>query len=194
MSPAPVLACPFVLDRGVPRIRALVGAVLALAMTIGACADDDDPTGTGDPPAAAAETTVATTSTVVVAGDPVNRLTLVVGDCFTTYVLGTESVTARQRCDTPHLHEVFAAHVHPARFGEAWPGDEALQKYALRLCYGDFEAFVGEIYELSELAIGAITPPQTNWEDAKARFRTILCYLTRVDGTPVTTSLRGARI
>lgn len=171
----------------------MIAALLAPLALLGACSDD-----TGG--AAAATTTAApagattTSTTVPILGDPLNQYTLVLGDCFNRYDVGTTAITTRLSCDEPHQREVYFVATHPAPFGEPWPGDDPLQRYALRLCYQNFSSFVGVIYELSELGIGALTPPQPNWEDERARYRGITCYLTRNDGKPMVGSMRGKAV
>ena len=131
---------------------------------------------------------------MAIVGDPVNQYTLSLGDCFNHYDVGKEAITTRSSCDGPHQREVYATIVHPAPFGDPWPGDDALQRYGLRLCYQSFASFVGVIYELSELGIGVLTPPQLNWEDSRARYRGITCYLARNDARPLVGSMRGKAI
>lgn len=173
------------------RLLLAFAALGAAALPLG-CTDS----GGGGANAGAATTTVptggsTTSTTVAIVGDPLNQYTLVVGDCFNRYEIGATAVTTRVPCEEPHQREVYLAATHPAAFGEPWPGDDVLQRYAQRLCYQGFAAFVGVIYELSELGIGALTPPQPNWEDERARYRGILCYLTRNDGKPLVGSMRG---
>jgi len=170
--------------------------VTALAfVSAAACSDDTGTTG------AAPSTTVAaplgatsTTTTIAITGDPVNQFTFVPGDCFNRYEVGTDVITTKVPCEGPHQREVYSTVNHPAPFGEPWPGDEALQRYGSRLCYQSFETFVGVIYELSELGIGVLTPPRVNWEDARARYRGITCYLTRNDSRLLVGSMRGKAV
>lgn len=166
-----------------------------LAVFPAACTDDGDSPAEGavDAPGVTTEAGLpATTTSVVITGEPLNRYTLVLGDCFNTYVVGTDAITTKVPCESPHRHEVYATHVHPARFGEPWPGDEALQRYALQLCYGDFATFAGVIFELSRLSIGAITPPRPNWEDAKARYRGIQCFVSGPADEPLVGTMQGS--
>ena len=94
-------------------------------------------------------------------------------------------------CETPHDAEIFHYETHPAPFGEPYPNDREMQKYALRVCYTPFESFAGTLYELSRLDIGVITPTRENFEDAKARFRGISCYVNDEDGEQLVGSMRG---
>jgi hypothetical protein len=176
------------------RSHAALALLGACTVLVGACSDDT-PADPAVPSTAASSTAASSTSTTVaIVGDPLNQFTLVLGDCFNRYDVGATNVTTKLPCDEPHQREVYATATHPARFGEPWPGDDALQQYGLRLCYQNFQAFVGVIYELSELGIGVLTPPQENWDDERARYRGITCYLTRNDGKPLVGSMRGKAV
>jgi hypothetical protein len=169
-----------------------VGAVLALALAAGC--SDDAPAGGATTTSTTSQPVGATTTSAgapAIVGDPINVYTLALGDCFNRYATGTDTITTRVPCDAEHEGEVFATLVHPAPFGDPWPGADALQQYGLRLCYQKFEAFAGIIYELSELGIGVLTPPQANWDDAKARYRGITCYVQRNSAKPLVGSMRG---
>jgi hypothetical protein len=172
-----------------------VGALLLLIPAILALSGCNDDEGAD----AATETTTsvagdaagnATTSTMVQpVGDPVTRYQLVVGDCFNRYE--SIDVITRVACDGPHDAEMFHYETHPAPFGEPYPNDREMQKYALAVCYAQFESFTGGLYELSRLDIGVITPTKENFEDAKARFRGIACYVTDQAGEPLVLTMRG---
>jgi Septum formation len=168
--------------------------VTILLTAVGCSGDQGSPGADAASGAAGTPTSSTTSTTVPIVGDPVNQYTLVLGDCFNRYEVDKQEITAKVPCEGPHQREVFATLVHPSPFGDPWPGDDALQRYGLRLCYQGFEAFVGIIYELSELGIGVLTPPQINWEDAKARYRGITCYLVRNDGQPLMGSMRGKAV
>ncbi|HEX7094796.1 MAG TPA: septum formation family protein [Acidimicrobiales bacterium] len=122
-------------------------------------------------------------------GEPISRYSLQVGDCFNVYE--SIDVTTRVPCEMPHDREVFHAESHPAPHGEPYPGDREMQRYALQVCYQQFEAFAGILYELSRLDIGAITPTKENFEDARARYRGITCYVQDTSRKPLVGSMRG---
>lgn len=177
------------------RPLAAIAALVACAIATACSGGSGDAGGASGATGTTATGTASTTSTTVaILGDPLNQFTLVLGDCFNRYDVGTNAITTKLSCDEPHQREVYFVASHPAAFGEPWPGDDALQRYALRLCYQNFAAFVGVIYELSELGIGALTPPQANWEDERARYRGITCYLIRNDGKPLVGSMRGKAV
>jgi hypothetical protein len=122
-------------------------------------------------------------------GEPVGRLQLVVGDCFNRY--DSIEVFTRVPCEGEHAGEVFHFENHPAPFGDPYPSDRDLRTYALQVCYAQFQPFVGVQYEVSMLEIGAFTPPKENWEDSKARYRGIICYVTAESGEPLVGTMRG---
>jgi hypothetical protein len=174
-----------------PARRAIALAVLVIA--VGACSPSD---GAGDPAAGGSTSTTApaaapTTSSLVPVGDPVNRFTLAVGDCFNRY--DAIEVTTRVPCDTPHDREAFAKLSYPAPFGEPFPSEPTMEHFAIQGCYAEFAAYVGAIYELSTLGVGAITPTKENFEDQKARYRGITCFLVSNDGKPLVGSMRGTK-
>jgi hypothetical protein len=146
-----------------------------------------DPTTSSPDDLAPADAT--STTMVQPVGDPVNRYQLVVGHCFNRYE--SIDVITRVPCDGPHDAEVFHYETHPAPFGEPYPNDREMQKYALGVCYAQFESFAGVLYEISRLDIGVITPTQENFEDAKARYRGITCYVSDQEGEPLVGSMRG---
>jgi hypothetical protein len=182
------------------RIGAALAAAIALVLLAGACsgtssagsssntAGASTTTAASNAEAAAGDPNAATTTSLVPVGDPVNKFTLAVGDCVNRYE--SIDVTTRVACDSPHDREVFELLTYPAPFGEPYPGDQKLQDFAKRGCYTAFEPYTGSLYELSDLNIGAITPTKQNFEDAKARYRRITCYLNRSDGKPLVGSMR----
>jgi hypothetical protein len=169
----------------------LAVAVLLLAVVTGACSDDDGTAGaTPETTAAPAAEVLASTTTTAAepVGEQVTRYSLNAGDCFNVY--DALNVITRVPCDQPHDREVFHTDRHPAPFGEPFPGDRAMQRFATDLCYRHFEAFNGGIYEVSALQLGAFTPTQQNFEDAKARYRGITCFVYQ-SGSQLTGSMRG---
>lgn len=175
------------------RLLAGIAALTVVAAVATGCSNDD---GASAADAAVGSTTTApvdggaTTTTTMPepVGEPVTRYSLNLGDCFNVY--NALHVITRVACDQPHDREVFHAETHPAPHGEPYPGERAMQRYAMQVCYRQFEAFTGGIYELSALEIGAFTPTQKNFEDAKARYRGITCWL-HGRGSQLTGSVYG---
>jgi hypothetical protein len=175
------------------RHRLLATTLLAatlLALTAG-CSDDGDAAATGETTTTvpAAGGTAPTTSALTPVGDPVTRYDLAVGDCFNQY--DEIDVITRVPCDAPHDAEVFHYENHPAPFGEPYPNDREMERYARRVCYAQFAAFAGVLYEVSRLEIGVITPNKENFEDSKARYRGITCYVHDEAGEDLVGTMRN---
>ncbi len=183
--------------------RRLLAAV-ATAILLAACTDDPS-----DPQSPTSGPTEVTTSIVEVrptladegipnwVGDVVNLHDLDDGVCFNRYSWVQDDrhveLDTRVPCGGPHQHEVYLRTEHPARAGAPWPGDREMEAFARAQCYGAFADFVGEIYELSELELGYLTPSRTDFEHEDARFRGIHCYLLRDDGEEMVGSARDSR-
>ena len=118
------------------------------------------------------------------------------GDCFNRIEdlrAGRKVViTARLDCDAPHTYEVFHTFDLDAPHPSTYPGDTAIYDYSRKLCYEQFEAFVGRIYELSVYEIGVFTPDRANFEHDVARYRRVHCWLYRSDLQQVRGSARGS--
>lgn len=129
-------------------------------------------------------------------GEVVNQYSLEVGDCFNQrreLRSGLPVVTTtRVECNSPHEFEVFHRLDFPVGFPALHPGDKVMRDFALESCYRAFDAWVGEIYELSSLEIEVITPTQDNFEDPVARYRGIHCLAHLSDGSLLTETTEGS--
>ena len=130
-----------------------------------------------------------------IAGEITNEYNLVDGDCFNRFE-GLQAgrrlaITARIGCDEPHWGEVYHTFDLDAPHPAIYPGDDAVRGFALKVCYEQFEAFVGEIYELSVYEIGVFTPNRTNFEHEVARYRGVHCWLRDAGDEPVSGTARG---
>lgn len=183
--------------------RRLLAAV-AMAILLAACTDDpSDPQSPTSGPAEATTSIVEVRPTLADegipnwVGDVVNLHDLEDGVCFNRYSWVQDDrhveLDTRVPCGGPHQHEVYLRTEHPARAGAPWPGDREMEAFARAQCYGAFADFVGEIYELSELELGYLTPSRTDFEHEDARFRGIHCYLLRDDGEEMVGSARDSR-
>ena len=183
--------------------RRLLAAV-AMAILLAACTDDpSDPQSPTSGPAEATTSIVEVRPTLADegipnwVGDVVNLHDLEDGACFNRYSWVQDDrhveLDTRVPCGGPHKHEVYLRTEHPARAGAPWPGDREMEAFARAQCYGAFAAFVGEIYELSELELGYLTPSRTDFEHEDARFRGIHCYLLRDNGEEMVGSARDSR-
>ena len=128
-------------------------------------------------------------------GEIINEYSLVEGDCFNR-LEGLQSgrrlaITARVGCDQNHWAEVYHTFELDAAYPTVYPGDDAVRGFALRVCYEQFEAFVGETYELSVFEIGVFTPNRTNFEHEEARYRGVHCWLYHTDDLPLSETARG---
>ena len=128
-------------------------------------------------------------------GEIISEYSLVEGDCFNRFE-GLQAgrrlaITARTGCDEPHWGEVYHTFDLDAPDPAIYPGDDAVRGYALRVCYEQFEPFVGEIYELSVYDIGVFTPNRTNFEHEVARYRGVHCWLYDPNDESVSGSAEG---
>ena len=183
--------------------RRLLAAV-AMAILLAACTDNpSDPQSPTSGPAEATTSIVEVRPTLADegipnwVGDVVNLHNLEDGACFNRYSWVQDDrhveLDTRVPCGGPHQHEVYLRTEHPARAGAPWPGDREMEAFARAQCYGAFADFVGEIYEVSELELGYLTPSRTDFEHEDARFRGIHCYLLRDDGEEMVGSARDSR-
>jgi hypothetical protein len=174
------------------RAGVAVAWAVVLLLVLAGC-NDDGGAGAGAAPEPTTSTTTpdaATSSTMVQpVGDPLPTDRLVVGDCFNTY--DDIDVTTRVTCDAPHDGEVFHYENHPAPFGDPYPNERELEKYAMRACYAQFETFTGGLYEVSRLEIGVFTPTKAQWLDSDGRYRGITCFVHDPSGTELVGSMRG---
>ena len=121
-----------------------------------------------------------------VRGSVINQYSLNVGDCFNRLenrAAGQSVViTSLISCREPHDHQIYHLLNYPAPHPSIYPGDDVMREFAVQSCYRQFAQWVGNDYETSELDIGVITPPQSNFEDDVARYRSIHCWVERSDG------------
>ena len=190
-------------------MRVLLRIVAAAAPLMAACSSDtvaplalDDPAefvserfdaDGAAPPSPEGESAAghgqAATVPTRIRGSVVDQFSLRVGDCFNrleTLSIGrTAVVTSLIDCDLPHDHQIYHVLDYPAPHPSIYPGDSVMDSFAVQSCYREFEQWVGNDYETSELDIGVITPPQLNFEDDESRYRSIHCFLERFDGDPL---------
>ena len=123
-------------------------------------------------------------------GSVIDQFSLSIGDCFNRLenLLAGQSavITSLIGCEDPHDHQIYYLLNYPAPHPSIYPGDNVMSEFALQSCYREFAAWVGNDYETSELDIGVITPPQSNFVDDNARYRLIHCWVERFDGEPLT--------
>lgn len=91
-------------------------------------------------------------------------------------------------CSRPHAYEVYR--IHRASEGR-YPGREALEALADKVCESGFQSFVGRAYEDSDLDFHVLWPSEDGWNDE--RDREIVCLLASMDDTLLTGSMRGSK-
>ena len=125
----------------------------------------------------------------------VNPYDLDAGQCFNSYLtaLGDnqfQELTTVVECSGPHDGEVYFQIMHPAPWGEPYPGVEEMGAWAQQQCYEQFSGFVGQEYELSDLDIGILQPTDLTWTDPIGRHREVTCYVEAWRGGRLLGSMR----
>jgi len=111
-----------------------------------------------------------------------------VGDCYDDQVFFSDQVTdvPAVPCDEPHDNEVYAIF---DLTGDQFPGDETASTLADDGCMDRFEAYVGETYEESVLAITHLVPSEGSWEQIGDR--EVVCVAYHMELEKLTGSVRG---
>jgi len=131
-------------------------------------------------------------------GLPVDPDALVVGDCFNRYAglqnYQTIEIITKRPCEQPHDAEVFYKSDYAGSVtANTYPGKENLTTESIRVCYDNFQSFVGRAYETSSYQLGYFVPQQDRWESTEARYRAVTCYVTAyVKGTKLTGTVRDS--
>lgn len=202
-----------VASRIVPNVRVVFTWISLIGFIAASCSaggdGGSDRAAVSDPAAAAAGSDAATTATRVdqgdeeidifdatqIRGEPINQYDLVTGDCFNrleTLRAGRKVViTTKLGCDEAHQFEVFHKFDYDAPHPAIFPGDDVMTEFGMRTCYGEFDSYVGQMYELSEFEIGIFIPTRTNFEDSRSRYRGITCWLYSIESTETEGSARG---
>jgi len=176
--------------------------VVLLALTVGGCTNAREEA--GEQPGPTSTTSLSETRPAVPnesapdwVGAVVNLHDLAAGDCFNQYSWSNDErfieINTKVDCAGPHQKEIYLRAEHPARAGAPWPGDREMDAFATAECYGAFSDFVDEIYELSELELGFLTPSRTNFEDDVARFRGVHCYVHLGGDVELVGTARGSK-
>lgn len=131
-------------------------------------------------------TTVAFLTAVAMA--PVPMLT--VGNCLDGIDEGATVSAAATRsvdCANPHENEVVASLDYSP--DGAFPGQAALDAFALTHCPTAFESYVGISYEQSSLGMLPVMPTDLTWATGD---RSIVCVVLTMDGSKLTGSVKGS--
>ena len=116
---------------------------------------------------------------------------LAVGDCFDRPAVKTDVKDVQHHpCTEAHTAEVFAVLTHPAPAGAPPLNRDALISYLAGACGPPWIGYVGPVAAAGgQLDAGAFYPPDDGWNKGD---RTVTCYSYRVDGQPVTSSMKKA--
>ena len=196
---------------GMRRLRIAALAVVALAGALTACSGQDEQAGPDesapvrilrpDPETVGEQETPRRDGLPVVAetdrleGLIVNPFEMEAGQCFNSYLTALadnqfQKLTTIVDCTGPHDGEVYFQIFHPAEAGEPYPGSAEMLAWAQQHCYEQFEGFVGQEYEQSELDIGILHPSDETWSDPVGRHREVTCYLEAWRGGRLLGSMR----
>jgi hypothetical protein len=173
------------------RILALVVVAAACqrdsatpAVTDGQAAVDSTAVTTSpNAPTTRTDSTGTTRSSSGIEGLPVDPYTLVVGDCFNRYAglqnYQTIEIVTKRLCQQPHDAEVFFKSDYPGLVTvNSYPGKERLTTDSIRVCYDNFQGFVGKAYETSSYQLGYFVPQLERWEKPRGALsrRHLLCH------------------
>ncbi len=111
---------------------------------------------------------------------------LKVGDCFNIPNGTTIQTVETQPCTESHNGEVFFVGDFT---GESYPISLSLDSFIEDSCVPAFETYVGrDVDSEPELSIGYFYPSRDGWDNGD---RTITCYVSQPDESPMTESLKG---
>ena len=111
---------------------------------------------------------------------------LKVGDCFNTPTGDSISTVEKQPCTDSHNAEVIFVGEYT---GDTYPISLSLNSFLEDSCLPAFESYVGRAVDSEpELAIAYFYPTRDGWNSGD---RTITCYVTQPDESPMTESLKG---
>lgn len=110
-----------------------------------------------------------------------------VGDCFTIPDGTTVATVERLACTQTHNAEVIFVGEYT---GASFPISLSLNSYVEEQCVPAFETYVGRpIDAAAELSLAYLHPTRDSWDGGD---RTITCYISRADESPLTESLRSS--
>lgn len=163
--------------------------VLAAACTGGdEAASDVDPTPTPEIPV------LADDEIPQWEGRDVNPYDLSTGECFNEYRWTNLSgdlieITTEVECGGLHDNEIYFQVEHPADGQAPFLGENQMESWAIRECYGAFPDFVGQLYELSGYEIGTFHPTQETW--TVGTHREVTCFLFDDSGDQLEGTVAG---
>jgi hypothetical protein len=131
-------------------------------------------------------------SGAIVAQGDLDVMSLQIGDCFNDPEELDEVVfdVAAVPCAEPHDNEVFSVQSIGTAFGDAYPGDAALEQHSYEVCSGaPFDAYVGTAYLDSSLDVFTFTPTAESWDEGDREY---VCALYRLDFGQLTGTARDS--
>lgn len=163
---------------GLPSLRLGTAAIALAVVTLGltGCSGGDDTPAATTTSTVPVETTT-TTEVPIEGGEQIFVFEPAVGDCFDQRRLDPETsgnrgqldIVLKLDCNLPHRYEVFDVLSYGNAYG-VYPGDEALQTFANQNCTKNFDAYVGQTYELSEIEVSFWTTPADDWDSGPQTF------------------------
>jgi hypothetical protein len=113
---------------------------------------------------------------------------LAVGDCIDVPTSAAISSIPKRSCTTAHAGEVF--HVFDAADASAYPSDPEWGRLVYPVCDPAFEAYTGTPVETqTDIDYQFFVPTPDRWAAGE---RSVTCYITSLDGSPLVRSYRRA--
>jgi hypothetical protein len=125
---------------------------------------------------------------LLLGGSAATATTIKVGDCFN--VPNSKDVTGvlPQSCAQPHTGELYAITTAPQ--SSPHPDDPEFQDVVFDVCAPAFTSYTGQQPGLgSRLTYSAFWPTMPSWQGGD---RSVRCYLTTIDGAPMTKSYKAS--
>ena len=117
-----------------------------------------------------------------------NVFSLAVGDCFNSTDSTAEEISDVPMVDCGESHDFEVFYLFDLPDGD-YPGEAAAFDAMGDGCLAQFEAYVGQTYELSALGSDGLYPTQGSWD---AGDREIACLLYDFAGGTLTGSHKGS--
>ena len=121
-----------------------------------------------------------------------NATELQVGDCFDSPTALGQSVTDVQHhpCTETHTAEVFAVTKNPAPDSAVYPDLNGRRTFVSGVCAQPFIDYVGVSMDTTALDVRYFAPTEDGW---KGGDRTFTCYVSHVDDSPFTATVKGTK-
>ncbi len=147
---------------------ALATLVALVALVATGCSGDDGGTAATTTTSEIPVETTTTTEVPIEGGEQIFVYEPEVGDCFDLRRLESEGSTGPVDivllidCTLPHRYEVFDVQSFENVYG-VYPGEQALEDFANQNCTRNFDGYVGQRYELSEIEVHFWTTVEREW-------------------------------